>query len=253
MVCSFFKKVRKDVPPHTCNRKALRKNGGLERVAKLRFTTRSRFVRSRLMPKSSAFRHSRIYRRKIRGACPRIFRIFIEIGLRPKSLIDFCNSLKHTECAVPAGTKAFLSYFLCPTKSMEKFPAGNAFGGYAAEKSTRSVPSRQGQNFPKGKFQKDLILLVESCCLGELIQGLQNLGTPCERDVFTFFLRRAKRTKKHARGLRTSGLRGAIQSSAESDFAKISGGTCRNRFCPQNAGEKALNRCERVAVLLTQD
>ena len=64
-----------------------------ERVAKLCFTTRSRFVRSRLMPKSSAFRHSRIYRRKIRGACPRIFRIFIEIGLRPKSLIDFCNSL----------------------------------------------------------------------------------------------------------------------------------------------------------------
>ena len=54
----------------------------------------NRFVRSRLMPKSSAFRHSRIYRRKIRGACPRIFRIFIEIGLRPKSLIDFCNSLK---------------------------------------------------------------------------------------------------------------------------------------------------------------
>ena len=46
------------------------------------------------MPKSSAFRHSRIYRRKIRGACPRIFQIFIEIGLRPKSLIDFCNSLK---------------------------------------------------------------------------------------------------------------------------------------------------------------
>ena len=54
----------------------------------------NRFVRSRLMPKSSAFRHSRIYRRKIRGACPRIFRIFIEIGLCPKSLIDFCNSNK---------------------------------------------------------------------------------------------------------------------------------------------------------------
>ena len=54
----------------------------------------NRFVRSRLMPKSSAFRHSRIYRWKIRGACPRIFRIFIEIGLRPKSLMDFCDSLK---------------------------------------------------------------------------------------------------------------------------------------------------------------
>ena len=50
----------------------------------------NRFVRSRLMPKSSAFRHSRIYRRKIRGACPRIFWIFIEIGLRPKSFIDSC-------------------------------------------------------------------------------------------------------------------------------------------------------------------
>ena len=109
MVCSFFKKVRKDVPPHTCNRKALRKNGGLERVAKLRFTTRSRFVRSRLMPKSSAFRHSRIYRRKIRGACPRIFRIFIEIGLRPKSLIGFCNSLKKP----PSG---FGRRFLCATQ-----------------------------------------------------------------------------------------------------------------------------------------
>ena len=57
----------------------------------------NRFVRSRLMPKSSAFRHSRIYRRKIRGACPRIFQILIEIGLRPKSLIDFCNSLKKEE------------------------------------------------------------------------------------------------------------------------------------------------------------
>ena len=48
-------------------------------------------------------------------------------------------------------------------------------------------------------------------------------------------------------------LRPTIQSSAGSEFAKLSGGSCRNRFCPQNAGVKALNRCERVAVLLTQD
>ena len=54
----------------------------------------NRFVRSRLMPKSSAFRHSRIYQRKIRGACPRIFRIFIETELCPNNLIDFCNSLR---------------------------------------------------------------------------------------------------------------------------------------------------------------
>ena len=48
-------------------------------------------------------------------------------------------------------------------------------------------------------------------------------------------------------------LRPTIQSSAGSEFAKFSGGSCRNRFCLQNAGVKALNRCERVAVLQTQD
>ena len=46
---------------------------------------------------------------------------------------------------------------------------------------------------------------------------------------------------------------GTIQSSVGSNFAKTSGGTCRNRFCPQNTGEKALNRCERVTVVQTQD
>ena len=41
---------------------------------------------------------------------------------------------------------------------------------------------------------------------------------------------------------------GTIQSSAGSDFAKISGGTCRNRFFAQNGGEKALNRCDVPAL-----
>mgnify|MGYP006883270806 CR=1 FL=1 len=45
---------------------------------------------------------------------------------------------------------------------------------------------------------------------------------------------------------------GTIQSSAGSNFAKISGGFCRNRFCPQNGGEKALNRCD-VPVLQRKD
>ena len=48
-------------------------------------------------------------------------------------------------------------------------------------------------------------------------------------------------------------LRPTIQSSAGSDFAENSGGSYRNRFCPQNAGEKALNRCERVTIVQTQD
>ena len=46
---------------------------------------------------------------------------------------------------------------------------------------------------------------------------------------------------------------GTIQSSAGSNFAENSGGTCRNRFYLQNAGVKALNRCERVTVVQTQD
>ena len=46
---------------------------------------------------------------------------------------------------------------------------------------------------------------------------------------------------------------GTIQSSVEKYSAKFSGGTCRNRFCLQNVGKKALNRCERVTVVQTQD
>ena len=66
----------------------------LERVAKLRFTARKQ-IRA-LAPHAKKLRFSTLANLsvKIRGACPRIFRIFIEIGLRPKSLIDFCNSLK---------------------------------------------------------------------------------------------------------------------------------------------------------------
>ena len=48
-------------------------------------------------------------------------------------------------------------------------------------------------------------------------------------------------------------LRPTIQSSVGSNFAKFSNGSYRNRFCLQNAGEKALNRCERVTVVQTQD
>ena len=141
---------------------------------------------------------------------------------------------------------------------------------------------------PRSSLKKVLIVAVRSCHCGALIRGLQNLGTPCEWDVFTFFLRRAKRIKKHARThkklpvasfcasetadtgriangreqgdhvsrrLRFANLwtPGTIQSSAGSEFAKFSGGTCRNRFCLQTAGVKALNRCERVTVVQTQD
>ena len=146
--------------------------------------------------------------------------------------------------------------------------------------------SRFGE--PRSFLKKVLIVAVRSCGCGMLIRGLQNLEAPCKGDVFTFFLRRAKRIKKHARTckklpvasfcasetaetgriangreqgdhvsrrLRFANLwtPGTIQSSAGIYLAETSDGTCRNRFCSQNGGEKALNRCERETIQQTQD
>ena len=111
-----------------------------------------------------------------------------------------------------------------------------------------------------------------------LKQGLQNLVSPCKgfnccgakpplrrakskfakprnflrKRRFSCFSLVRKEPKVHQR-FANLWTPGTIQSSAGSEFAKFSGGFCRNRFCLQTAGEKALNRCERVAVLLTQD
>ena len=52
---------------------------------------------------------------------------------------------------------------------------------------------------PRSSLKKALIVAVRSCHCGGLNRGLLNPETPCKGDVFTFFLRRAKRTKKHAR------------------------------------------------------
>ena len=109
-----------------------------------------------------------------------------------------------------------------------------------------------GANFScKRKVSKGFNWVVQSCCLGVLIRGLQNLETPCKGTFFVLFAC-TKRTKSTPEvcDLWTPGT---IQSSAGNNFAEISGGTCRNRFCPQNAGEEALNRCERVTVVQTQD
>ena len=96
--------------------------------------------------------------------------------------------------------------------------------------------------------RKDLIGLVQSCCLCALNRGLQNLDSFFEkgfnfvsakllfewadsrfakprnfpvRETDWYFLRRAKSTAKTRRGLRPSGLPGTIQSSAEEDFSKV--------------------------------
>ncbi len=152
--------------------------------------------------------------------------------------------------------------------------------------SLRCADSRFAE--PRSFLKKVLIVAVRNCGCGMLIRGLQNLEAPCKGIRIVTFCIVQKVTKKHARThkklpvasfcasetaetgriangreqgdhvsrrLRFANLwtPGTIQSSAGSDFAKISGGFCRNRFCLQNAGVKALNRCERVTVVQTQD
>ena len=146
--------------------------------------------------------------------------------------------------------------------------------------------SRFGE--PRIFLKKVLIVAVRSGGCGVLVRGLLNLGASCEGVRVVTFCIVQKVTKKHARTckklpvasfcasetaetgriangreqgdhvsrrLRFANLwtPGTIQSSAGSEFAKTSGGSCRNRFCLQNAGVKALNRCERVTVVQTQD
>ena len=136
-----------------------------------------------------------------------------------------------------------------------------------------------GQSFPKGKAQKDLSLFVRICCFGALIRGLENLESPLkgfnccgaklwlqcaelrfgeprcslQRGRFYVLFASCKKNQKARQRFANLWTPGTIQSSAGKDFVKLSGGSCRNRFCLQNAGVKALNRCERVTVVQTQD
>ena len=119
-----------------------------------------------------------------------------------------------------------------------------AKGGGKAHEVCR--PSRQGH---RRKAAKGFNWFVRMCYLCALIRGLENLESSRQRERVVTFCIVQKVTKKHA-GLRPAT---SIQSSAECNFAKISGGSCRNRFCPQIGGVKALNRCERVTVVQTQD
>ena len=82
-----------------------------------------------------------------------------------------------------------------------------------------TVPA--GANFlQSGKFQKDLVLLVGSCCLSGLIRGLENLETPGKGVRIVTFCVVQKVTKKHA----GQALRPAIQISARFKiFAKMTG------------------------------
>ena len=151
-------------------------------------------------------------------------------------LCAFCkakSSKKHTGCAAPNGAKlsakvskgfkwVVRSCCLCADSRFaepRKFPE-KGFNCCGAKMSLRCAESRFAE--PRCSLQRERV--VTFCVVQKV-------------------------TKKHTgRSPATS-----IQSSVGSEFAKFSGGTCRNRFCLQNAGVKALNRCERVTVVQTQD
>ena len=101
----------------------------------------------------------------------------------------------------------------------------------------------------RSSLKKVLIVAVRNCGCGGLNRGLQNLGTPCEGDVFTFFLRRAKRIKKHA-GLRPAT---SIQIAGRYVFeAKVTGFhqvTGNAEICNfSSIAGNDLNRCEVQAL-----
>ena len=109
------------------------------------------------------------------------------------------------------------------------------------EIARRACCPEWGQTFRKESFQsgeaaKDLILFVRSRHCGELNRGLQNLGTfPKGKRFYSFRL--YEKNQKYPRGLRTSGLRGAIQISARYEiFAEMTG----HHYVTGHAGKRNL-------------
>ena len=131
---------------------------------------------------------------------------------------------------------------------------------------------------PRNFLKKVLIVAVRKCHCGGLIRGLRNLGASLKGfnccgakmslrwadsrfaeprssrkgNGFILFAS-CKKNQKARQRFANLWTPGTIQSSAGIYFAETFGGSYRNRFCLQNAGVKALNRCERVTVVQTQD
>ena len=128
--------------------------------------------------------------------------------------------------------------------------AAKGFHWICAKLLSLCAASRFGK--PRSSLEKVLIVAVRSCHCGALFRGLRNLGASRKGNGFILFAS-CKKNQKARQRFANLWTPGTIQSSVGSDFAEIFGGSCRNRFCLQNAGEKALNRCERVTVVQTQD
>ena len=134
-------------------------------------------------------------------------------------------------------------------------------------RSMRRVLSRKGQAFRKESYK---FFCPTFCTLqkvgksGEAAKGFNFVCTKpplrradsrfakprnsLRRGRFYVLFASCKKNQKARPRFANLWTPGTIQSSAGKDFVKLSGGTCRNRFCPQNTGEKALNRCDATAL-----
>ena len=97
----------------------------------------------------------------------------------------------------------------------QKQPPRAAKGFNLGCASLLSVCAESRFGKPRSFLKKVLIVAVRSCGCGVLIRGLQNLGASCEGERGVTFCIVQKVTKKHARGLRTSGLRGRFKALPE--------------------------------------
>ena len=95
------------------------------------------------------------------------------------------------------------------------------------------IVAQQQEKCRQGR-RKDLIGLCEVVVCVCCIEVCKTLEVP-ERETGLFFLRCAKRTKKHTRGLRTSGLRGRFKALSEVILQKLPAARAETGFTCKTA------------------
>ena len=141
----------------------------------------------------------------------------------------------HAKRAVPAGTnfpkesyKVFCPTFCTLQKVGKRSRRRRRKGRGAAKDLILSMRSRLCGELIRGLqnldsfFEKGFNFVSAKLWFCALIRGLQNLELPARERFYSFRL--YEKNQKYPRGLRTSGLRGAIQISARYEiFAEMTG------------------------------
>ena len=132
----------------------------------------------------------------------------------------------HGVCCPERGTavrrKSFFPYFLCLTKSMEKvaartckkLPVASFCASETAETGRIANGREQGDHVSRRQSGKGFNFVRGKVLFGCAASRLGKPRSSRQGSTDWYFLRRAKSTAKTRRGLRPSGLLGAIQFSA---------------------------------------